>query len=85
MKKYENPKNFMNFGGVLGHQKGKKHLKIALSAIFGPIGSSAVRTDFRRGKWMPNSEIPLVIESRKIDLSNKPIWNKFGEGEGLQI
>ena len=53
--------------------------------LFEPTGRSVGRTDFWRGKWTPNSKIPLVLESRQIGLSIKPTWSKFGEGEGLQI
>lgn len=62
----------------------KNTSKMLTLPLFGHTGSSFGRTDFWRGKWTPNSKIPLVLEIRQIDISNKPTWRKFGEGEGLQ-
>ena len=52
------------FWQVLGFQKGQKHPKNDLSTPFWTHGSSVGKTHFWRVKWKPNSEIPLVLESR---------------------
>ena len=62
----------------------KNTLKMTFLPLFGHIGSSVGRTHFWRGKWKPNSENPLVLESRQEYLSKKPTWSKFGHQEGLQ-
>ena len=71
------------FWQVLGFQKGQKHPKTDLSTPFGNTWSSVGRNHFWRGKWKPNSEISLVLESRHADLSNKLNWSQFGHREGL--
>ena len=66
------------FHGDLSPQKVKKQAKNDLLPLFGHTGSSLVRLQFWRGKWKPNWEIPLGLESRHPDLSKKPTCASFG-------
>ena len=65
------------FHGDLSPQKVKKQEKNDLFPLFGHTGSSLGRLHFWRGKWPPNWEIPLGLESRHPDLSNKPTCASF--------
>ncbi len=64
--------------------KGQKHLKNDLSAPFWTHRRQCWENSILDGKWRPNSEIPLVLESRQVEISNKHTWRKFGAREGLQ-
>ena len=81
MMKYTCLATAKTFHQVLGPQKVKKHAKSDLLPLFGHTGSSLGRMHFWRGKWAPNWEIPLGLESRHLDLSNKPTWASFGSLE----
>jgi len=65
-------------------KRSKKTSKMTFLPLFGHTISSVGRTQFWMGKWRPNLEITLVLESRQIDISNKSTWSKFGAWEGLQ-
>ena len=58
-------------------QKVKKHPKMASLPLFWHRGSSLGRIKIWRGKWAPNSKIPVEIESRQDTLSNKSTWAHF--------
>ena len=62
----------------------KNTLKMTILPLSGQTGSSVRRTHFWSGKWKPNLEILLVLESRQAELSNKSTWSQFGHREGLQ-
>ena len=62
----------------LGLLKVKKHPKMASLPHFWHTQSSLGRMKIWRGKWAPNWEIPVGLESRQDKLSNKPIWAHFG-------
>lgn len=84
MEKYACSQMAKKFWQVLSFQKGQKHLKNDLSTPFWHTGRSLGRTHFWRGKWRPNSTIPLVLESIQEKISKNPTWRKFGYREGLQ-
>lgn len=66
------------FHQFFGPQKVKRHAKHDLLPLFGHTWSSLGRMHLWRGKWAPNFEIPLGLEIRHPDLSNKPTWAQFG-------
>ena len=78
MTKYTCLATAKTFHQVLSPQKVKKHAKNDLLPLFGHTGSSLGRLHFWRGKWAPNWEIPLGLESRHPALSNKPTLASFG-------
>ena len=81
MHAYPLPRYFDKFW-VAGRVKNT--LKMTFLPLFGHTGSSVGKTHFWRGKWQPNSEIPLGLESRQADRSNELSYAQFGHREGLQ-
>ena len=81
MHAYPWPRDFDRFGAS---KRVKNTLKMTFLPLFGHTRSSVGRTHFWRGKWKPNSEIPLVLKIIQAELSNKPTWIQFGQREGLQ-
>ena len=59
-------------------QKVKKHPKMASLPLFWHTESSLGRMKIWRGKWAPNSKIPVGLESIQDRLSKKPTWAHFG-------
>ena len=57
---------------------------MAFLPLFAHTGSSVGILDFLRGKWQPNSEIPLGLESRHVDISKEISYAQFGLREGPQ-
>ena len=63
--------NYLRISLSFGLPKGSKTQKMTFLPPFAPTGSSVGRLDFGRGKWMPNPEIPLGLESRQAGISNE--------------
>ena len=78
MKNYTCSAMAKTFHQVLSPQKVKKHAKNDFLPLFGHTRSSLGRLQFWRGKWTPNWEITLGLESRHPDLSHKPTFASFG-------
>jgi len=53
------------FGQVLSPQEVKNTLKMTSPPLISHTKSSLGRLRFWRGKWAPNPEIPLGLESRQ--------------------
>jgi len=66
------------FGHVLSPYEVKNTLKMTSLPLISHTESSLGRLKFWRGKWEPNSEIPLGLESRQVGISNKHTWAQFG-------
>jgi len=66
------------FGQVLSPKEVKNTLKMTFLPLISHIGSSLGRLRIWRGKWAPNSEIPLGLESRQVGFFNKHTWDQFG-------
>ena len=66
------------FGQVLSPQEVKNTQKMTSLPLFCHTGSNPGRLKFWRGKWHPNLEITLGLESRQAGLSNKHTWAQFG-------
>ena len=66
------------FGQVLSPQEVKNTQKMTSLPLFWHTGRSLERMKIWRGKWAPNLEIPLGLESRQARLSNKHTWSQFG-------
>lgn len=71
----------LRFYEVLGLQKVKKGAKNDFLPHFWDTESSLGRLQFWRGKWPPNSEILVGLESRLIYLSKTPTLAQFGHLE----
>ena len=84
MKSYICSSMAKRFYEVLGLQKVKKQAKNNFLPHFLHTESSLGRLQFWRGKWQPNSEIPLGLESRHPEFSNKPTFASFGHLKGPQ-
>ena len=59
------------FHQVLDDQRGQNTMKITVLPPFSAAGSTYGRMNFWRGKWAPNWEILLGLDSRHLGLSNK--------------
>ena len=81
MHAYPLPRYFDKFWVA---RKVKNTLKMTFLPLFGHTGSSVGKTHFWRGKWKPNSELPLGLEIRQVDISNELSCAQFGHREGLQ-
>ena len=68
----------LRFGEVLGLQKVKKLAKNDFLPLFWIAKSSLGRFEFWQRKWTPNSKIPVGLESRLTEISNKPTLAQFG-------
>ena len=66
------------FGHDLSLQEVKNTEKMTSLPLFWHTGSSLRRMKIWRGKWAPNSEIPLGLASRQARLSKKHTWSHFG-------
>jgi len=61
----------------LGLLKVKKHPKMASLPLFWHTENNLGRMNIWRGKWAPNSKIPIGLESRQDRLSNKSTLAHF--------
>ena len=52
--------------------------------LFWHTGSSLGRMKIWRGKWAPNSKIPVGLESRQDRFSKNPTWAHFGHSQVSQ-
>ena len=66
------------FGHDLSLEEVKNTQKMTSLPLFWHTGSSLGRMKIWRGKWAPNSEIPLGLEIRQAKISNKHTWAQFG-------
>jgi len=57
---------------------GQKHPKSDLSAPILTHRKQSWEIAVWRGKWAPNLEISLRLESRQVGISNKHTWAQFG-------
>ena len=74
--------SFNFYTGVMVLEKCQKYR--CLKRIDAPPGSSVGRFDFLQGKWAPNWEMPLGLDSRHPGISNKISWAWFSLHEVLQ-
>ena len=81
MHAYPLPRYFGKFWVAEGV---KNTLKLTFLPLFGHTRSSVGKTHFWRGKWKPNSEIPLGLEIRQENIYNELSCAQFGHQEGLQ-
>ncbi len=66
------------FGHDLSLQEAKNTQKMASLPLFWHTGRSLGRMKIWRGKWAPNTKIPLGLEIRQARPSNKHTWGHFG-------
>ena len=66
-------------------RKSEKHAKNDFLPLFWHTRSNLGRLQFWRGKWSPNLEIPLGLESRHPEISNKPTFASFEALPEVQI
>lgn len=66
------------FGQDLSLHEVKNTQKMTSLPLFWHTGSSLGRMKIWRGKWAPNSEIPVGLEIRQDRISNKHTWAHFG-------